>query len=127
MTGVAAAREHARLDAAPIVPDAQPELLAVVANVHFDLVRLRMPERVAQRLGGNPVDLVSEDRREIARRALHVHVESGTMRAAAIAELLTECVEGPATIARHGRRRAKALHGVSSFDDRAVRPLHGSV
>jgi len=46
----------------PIVPDAQAESPFFVGNLRFNMMSLSVAEGIAQRLAGDPVDLVSDDR-----------------------------------------------------------------
>ena len=59
----------------------QPELPLVVVDLHFDPPRAGVPERIAQRLGGDPVDFVPQDRSQIPRRAFHIHAKLGAIPA----------------------------------------------
>ena len=71
----ALAREDRRIDALAIVPDPQAEFLVVVADLHLDLPGLGMPIRVAERLGGDLVDLIPQDRVQLSRLALDGYAE----------------------------------------------------
>ena len=67
--------QHLGVDALAVVAHAQAQAALVVAQLHFDLLRLRVPERVAQGLAGNAEDLVAHDRMQVARRALHLDAQ----------------------------------------------------
>jgi hypothetical protein len=62
VSGVPVSAKNLWVNAPSIVPDTQPELRFVVADFHFNPVRACVTEGVAQRLGGDPVDFVSEHR-----------------------------------------------------------------
>ena len=68
--------EHRAVDAPAAILHAQPELIAAVADVHVDARRLRVLERIAERLDGDLVDLVTEDRPEVAGRPLRPRREA---------------------------------------------------
>jgi hypothetical protein len=65
--------EHVRVNALAVVPDPQTKLPFVIADFHFDLPRLGVPACIAQRLGCDSVDFVSENWMEVSRRAFHLH------------------------------------------------------
>ena len=67
----------------PIVTHAHAELLVVVADVDFDPPGVRMPEGIPKGFGRNLVNLVTNDRGQIARLALDRHTEAGGWRALA--------------------------------------------
>src|SRR5262249_54095717 len=66
MTGAAAALENLLVDALSVVSNPQPEPALVVEDFHFDLTRLSVPERIAQRLDSNPIEFIPDDRSYIA-------------------------------------------------------------
>jgi hypothetical protein len=49
------------VDALAIIPDPQPNLLLVIADLDFNLLRPCVPECIAQRLTCDPVDLVTHE------------------------------------------------------------------
>ena len=57
---------HRLVDPLPIVTDGQAELPRFVADRDDDLARLRVLERVAQRLARNAIRFVTDDGIEIA-------------------------------------------------------------
>ena len=71
MSLTALVRENRRIDAFSVIPHTQSELLIVVADFNLDLLGLGVPEGIAQRLGGNFVDLVTEDGMQISRFAFN--------------------------------------------------------
>src|SRR6185312_11423551 len=73
--------EHAPIHALAVIPNSQPKLGFVVADFDFDSPRRGMPACIAKRLGCNSVNLVSEDRIELSRRAFHLDMEVRTIRA----------------------------------------------
>src|SRR5689334_6753915 len=75
--GVRASAEDLWTDTLSIIPDMNPELLCVIIDFHFDATRLRVPEGIAQRLSGNPVNFVPQDRAQTPGRALHLHLKCG--------------------------------------------------
>ena len=77
MSGAPFFIEELRVHALPVIPDPQPKLPFVIPEFHFYLLRLCVPEGIAQRLGGNPVDFVSEYRMEVPRCPLHLHTKHG--------------------------------------------------
>ena len=64
-------RQNRWINAFAIVPHTQPELLIVISNFNLDLPSLGMVKRVPQRLSGDPVDFVAQDRMQIARLAFN--------------------------------------------------------
>src|SRR6266851_3573822 len=49
-----------RIDSTPVVSHVQQELGVAERNFRFNLLRLRMAERVSQRLAPNPVDFIAQ-------------------------------------------------------------------
>src|SRR5579862_3777803 len=76
MSFVAFLTEHLRIDTDSVVPQPDPKLPRIVPDFNFDLPRLRVVERVAQRFVRNPVDLVPQDRMQVLRGALHFQGKS---------------------------------------------------
>ena len=62
--------QGARVDALAIVTHAQLKLAGVVADLHFNPTGAGVPERIAQRLAADPIDVVADDRAEGVRRPL---------------------------------------------------------
>src|SRR5216684_1755216 len=81
VSGAPASIQDRRINALAVVPYPQPKLPLVVANFHFDPLRVRVAECITQRLTGNPVDFVPRQRSEIARHALHEHPAGGRILA----------------------------------------------
>ena len=61
----------------PIIPNAKFEIFRVIAKFHFDLVRLRVAKDVAQCLGRNSVNFISQDRMQVPWGPFHKHMELG--------------------------------------------------
>ena len=75
MSLTALAGENCWINAFPIVPHPESELVSVITDFSLDLPCLRVTERVPQRFGSNFVDLVSEDGTQISRLALNRDTE----------------------------------------------------
>jgi hypothetical protein len=71
----ALAREDCRINAPSVVPHAEPELSIIISDFNLNLPSLGVPKCVAQRLGGNPVDLVTQDGMQISRLAFNRYTE----------------------------------------------------
>src|SRR5208337_3624396 len=67
--------EHVGGNPFPVVANAQPEILFVVADFNFHVSRRCVPEGIAQRLRHKPVDFVPQDRMQISRRTFHKHLK----------------------------------------------------
>jgi len=68
------AGENRRINALPVVPHAQSELI-VIADFNFYLLRLGVMEGVVERFGSNFVNLVTDDGMEVSRLALNRYAE----------------------------------------------------
>src|SRR5262245_33687456 len=66
-----------RVDALAIVSYSHLQLPIVVADCHVDPARACVAKRITQRLAGDPVDIVPEDRVEIARPAFDGDIDDG--------------------------------------------------
>ena len=77
MSGAPFFIEELRVHALPVIPNPQPKLPFVIPYFQFYLPRLCVPEGIAQRLGCNPVDFVSEYRMQVPRHAFHLHTKCG--------------------------------------------------
>ena len=66
-----------RIDAVPIISDAQLERISVIRDVRFDIARLCVAESISYRLTSYRIDLVPQDRMQVPSRALHYHMEIG--------------------------------------------------
>jgi hypothetical protein len=75
MTLAAVSTQHVGRNPFPIIANPQPEILFVVTDFHFDVLRRRMQVGIAQRLGRKPVNFISKDRMQIARCPFHNHGE----------------------------------------------------
>ena len=69
MPFTAVSAEHVGGNPFPVIPHAEPEILFVVTDFNFDVLRRRVPERIAQRLSRKPVNFVAQDRMQIFRDA----------------------------------------------------------
>ena len=69
--------ENDRIDTFSIVPHAQSKLLIVIADFNLNLSCLGVLERVPQRFGSDPVDLVTKNRMQISRLALNCYWNPG--------------------------------------------------
>jgi hypothetical protein len=67
--------KRSRVDALAIVTNAQLKLAGVVADLHFNPTSPGVPERIAQRLAADPIDVVADDRAEGLRRTLDRDVD----------------------------------------------------
>src|SRR5580704_383070 len=72
----AMAGEDRRIHALSVVAHAQSELVMVITDFNFYLLRLGVMEGVAQRFGSDFVDLVTEDGMEVSRLTLNRYAES---------------------------------------------------
>ncbi len=77
MAGASEPGPHRRVDALAVVADEHPELPLAVMDGHVDLRRLCVEERVAQRLGCGPIDVVALEWMEGAWRAFDVDLKGG--------------------------------------------------
>ena len=77
MSFTAIPAEHVGGNSLAIIPYAQAKIFFVVTDFYFHVLRRRMAEGIAQRFGREPVDFVSKNRMQIARRSFHNHVEVG--------------------------------------------------
>src|SRR4030095_10041633 len=66
---------YRRINPLTVVADEQAQLAGVIFDVRIEVAPLRVPEAIANRLAGNPVDVVSNDRMEISRCALDVDMK----------------------------------------------------
>jgi hypothetical protein len=79
MTGAPVSNKNFGVNAFSVVPDPQPELRFVIPKFHFYLARLCVPEGITQRLAGNSVDFVPEDRMQVPWRAFHLYLKGGSI------------------------------------------------
>jgi hypothetical protein len=61
--------QHRRADTLTIVDDAHLKVTVVIADFDFNVTRVRMTERIAQRFAGDPVGFVADDWMQMPRRA----------------------------------------------------------
>src|SRR6266581_3445249 len=64
-----------RVNALSIIPYPHPKLPFVIADFHFDPLRLCVLEGIAHGLAGYPVDFVPQDRMEALRGSFHLHLK----------------------------------------------------
>src|SRR5262249_52852560 len=114
--------EYCRFDASAVVADAQFELPVVIPKLHFNATGACVPERIAQGLARNPVDIVPDDRTQRARhtsggdldtRRRLVRIVDGSR-----GELFAQRAKRGGEIVHLRRRRAEVLDGVTSFPHR---------
>src|SRR5262249_45423813 len=72
---------NARIKAFSVIPDPHAKLPLIIPDFHFDSPGVRVPECVAQRLAGDPVDLVPHDWSEVSRCAFHLETKFGRILA----------------------------------------------
>jgi hypothetical protein len=77
VAGTAAGIKHLLIDPLSIVPHPQMELPRLIANSYLDSPRSCVLERVPQRLGRNPVDVVAHNRRQFPGSPSTVTTHSG--------------------------------------------------
>ena len=95
MPGAPLFLKNLRVDALPVIPDPQAKLPFVIVDFHFDLPRLSVPRGIAQRLAGNPVDFVADDRMQVPRRAFYLHPQDGGIPVSFIGcEFFSESADG---------------------------------
>src|SRR5215467_11731481 len=87
-------------NALAVITDAQPKLPLVVTDFHFDSRSLRMLEGVAYGLSRNTIDIIPNNRREVTRRAFHLHLKLGRGRVVLICQFRSE----------HANRPRKVVH-----------------
>src|SRR5262245_35589188 len=58
---------HRPVHPSAIVPHPQLKMTVIVTDLYFDPPRACVPERIAQRLAANPINVVPDDRTEVAR------------------------------------------------------------
>jgi hypothetical protein len=123
------------VNALSVIADPQLELSPVVTNLHCDSPRLRVPEGVTQRFAGDAVCLVTHDRVQPARRTFYFEINDGRFDSSRIpCEFFGNGPYSVGKIIGFERRRAQALHRVTTFGNRlsrlldcAIKPLPGVV
>ena len=86
-----------------------------------------MLECVAYRLGCNAVDVISNNRSEVSRCALHLHLKLGRVRVALICEFRSERADRLSEVIRNNRRATQSLHCISALGDCLPGLLDGSL
>src|SRR5271166_555838 len=126
LTAVSA--EHVGGNSFPVIPNAEPEVLFVVTDFHFDVLCRRVPERIAQRLHHKPVNLISQDRMQTARCSFHNQVEVGRgLNARSRSQFFPNRPNGYRKIILLDRRNAQALHRIPALGDRLRRMIRSSL
>ena len=111
-------RQERRLDTLAIVSDPQSKLLLIIAEFHFDLLRLSMSECISQGLTRYPIDIVAHDRVQVPRRAFHLDMQSdGGGSACCGCELFSESGDRLGKVIALDRRGPQPLHGFPSLGD----------
>ena len=118
--------QHLRVDPLAVVAHPHSKLPLVVADLHFDLLRSRVAEGVAQRLAGDAEDLVAHDRMQSARRALHFDMQRCSI-AVLVRELFAERPQRVGEVVRLGGRGPQSLHRVAALRDRLGRLVDGAL
>ena len=120
--------EHRRIDPLAIVTYAQPELIVVVADIDLDAPGMRVPEGIPKSFRGNLVDLVTNDRVQISRLALHCNFECGRLVGVRVGrEFVAEGPDRYGEIVAFDGRRAQALDRVPAFGDRLRRVFNRTI
>ncbi len=73
MSGAPICSKNFGINPFSVIPNTQPKLPVVIVDFNFDLLRLRMPKCIPQRLACNPINFVPMDRMEILRCALQLY------------------------------------------------------
>src|SRR5262249_37192805 len=111
--------DHGAIDSLSIVADAHLQLPVAVPDADVDSTRLGVAEGVTQRLTDDPVDVIANDRMQIARCAFDTDAHGCGPRVGAIGrELVAERPHGDRQIGGGHRGRAEVLHGVPALVDR---------
>ncbi len=74
---IASRVQELRVNTLSIVPDAQPKKTCAVGDLGFNFTRPCVAERISQSLARNAVNVVAENRMQVARCALYGNVERG--------------------------------------------------
>ena len=121
-------RQNRWIDAFSIVPHTKPELLIVIPDFNLDLPSRGMVKGVAERLSGNPVDFIAQNRMQIARLTFHGDAKCRSAVVGWISgQFLTQRVHRPCKVICFDRGGAQSLHRVPAFGDRLGGPINRSV
>src|SRR4029077_7179185 len=94
-------------------------------DFHFDSLRPRMPESIAQRFARDPVDFVPEDRMEVLRRAFHFHLKEGRILVGAFSpEFFSESPYCRAKVIGLDGGCTQPLYSIPALGDRLGRPIN---
>ena len=112
MAGSSAFVQNRRVDPLAVISDAKAEEILAVADFRFDPARAGMPERVAQRLPRNPIDLIPRIQVQVSPHAFYVDGKIGLVRGVRRSRKL---LADRCKLFRQmplSRRRAQVLNGV---------------
>src|SRR5262245_27866982 len=118
-----------RIDALSVVSNAQADLTYTVGHLRFDVTRLRVKERIAQRLAHDAVHVIAKERIQFARRSL----DGGAERHRALltvwflSEFFGKRCNRLSQFVGDVCRGAEILNGVAAFDDGLVRPIERAI
>src|SRR5215472_8044168 len=82
--GAPSGAQDRRVNALSVINDMQPKPPCVIADLHFDSLGLRVPERVAQGLARDLVHLIADQRRQVPGLPFRVNPKLGAIRATLI-------------------------------------------
>ena len=117
-----------RIDALSIVSKPHAKLACTVGDFRFDVIGVCVTEGVAQRFARNAVDVVADDRMQVARRAFDRDRNiTAPSRHRARIELFGQRGDRLRQFVAHDRRRSQILNRVAAFDDGLIRPIESAV
>src|SRR5262249_9170261 len=120
----ASAAQVFRLDALAVVADPQPKLAGAIGDLRLDAFRLRVPEGIAERLAGNAMDVLADNRVQVARRTFDRHPKQrGALLPVGVVELFGQGRDRLRQFVANDRGRTQILNGVAAFDEGLVRPV----
>src|SRR4029077_1577888 len=67
--------ENPRVDTPTVIPNPQTQMTFVILYLHLDMPCPGVVECIAQRLTRNPINVIAQDRIEVARRTLDRNIE----------------------------------------------------
>src|SRR5215468_660185 len=108
-----------RVDAFTVITYEHPKSPFVIADFHFDPLRICVTESIAQPLRSNPVNLVPKSGVELPWRAFHLHMKRGGVAAGVgSCESISEGPDGFSKVVAFERGCAQSLHRIPSLYDR---------
>src|SRR5690242_1729522 len=112
-------------DALAVIADPHPKFPVVITDFHLDALRIGVSEGVAQPLSSYPVDFVTHDGMQGARRAFDLHRE---IRPAAVrrCKFFTKGSNRQCQIVTLHRRRAQPFHRIPPLDNRLLRLINNA-